>query len=139
MLNRHARLVASKEIEPALFDAGAYDPELRALPIFIFKKRAPAADLVEVPNVKDSPVATAQQLITALGLTPTSEAASVAANSGQPTDVVTSQTPAAGTMLPKGSRVAISYNYVPSNRFAWMLTNSMSVMRESNVSRFINR
>jgi len=139
MLNRHARLVSSKEIEPALFDAGAYDPELRALPIFIFKKRAPAADLVEVPNVKDSPVATAQQLITALGLTPTSEAASVAANSGQPTDVVTSQTPAAGTMLPKGSRVAISYNYVPSNRFAWMLTNSMSVKRESTVSRFINR
>lgn len=123
VLNRHARRVASREIEPLLFDAGSYDPELKALPVYQFKKKAPDSDIVQVPNCLGLKLADAQALIRSQGLNPVSNASSVAENSGQPLNIVTSQDPGYGQMLPKGSSVVIAYNYVASKRFPWVLKN----------------
>lgn len=119
MLNRHARRVASKEIEPLLFDAGSYDPELKELPLYLFKKKAPNSDIVQVPNCQGLKIEDAQALIRSLGLNPTSNASGVAANSGFPLNVVTSQSPSYGELRPIGSTVVIAYNYLASNKFRW--------------------
>jgi hypothetical protein len=119
MLNRHGRKVANKEIEPTLFDPGAYDPSLRELPIFFFKKKAPPEDQVAVPNVAGQPVASAQAAIKAAGLNPTSNAVSVPKEANAILNIITKQAPLPGTEIPKGSSVVLEYNYVPSDRFKW--------------------
>ena len=120
LLNRHARRVAAREIEPLLFDAAAYDPELADLPGIIFRKKAPDSDIVQVPNCQGLKIADAQALIRSQGLNPSSNAAAVAANSGLPLNVVTSQAPGYGQMVPKGTTVMIGYNYVASDKFKWI-------------------
>jgi hypothetical protein len=122
MLNRHGRKVANREIEPILFDPGAYDPALRELPIFMFQKKAPAEDQVAVPNVAGLSVAAAQQAIKAAGLNPTSNAISVPKESNAILNVIGKQVPLPGTQVPKGSSVVIEYNYVASDRFKWAVT-----------------
>jgi hypothetical protein len=127
MLNRHARRVANKEIEPLLFDAGSYDQELKELPIFLFKKKAPESDVVTVPNVLGLTVAQAQELLKSYGLNPTSNATAVKKDSGVPLNIVMTQTPGYGESLPKGSSVVISYNYIEDQRFPWMIDNRLYV------------
>ena len=61
----------------------------------------------------------AKALILSIGLNPTSNASSVASNSGQPLNLVTSQSPTYGEMRPLGSSVVVEYNYIASNRFQW--------------------
>jgi hypothetical protein len=129
MLNRHARAVANKEIEPKLFEPGAYDPALRELPIFIFKKKAPDADVVEVPDVLGFAIGAAQKSIRDQGLNPTSSSVAVDSNSRLPTDVVTSQNPQAGQPVPKGTNVVITYNFVASRRFPWLVRNLAGLAR----------
>lgn len=120
-LNRHARKVAAREIEPALFDPGAYDKELADLPYVVFRKKAPDSDIVQAPNCQGMPVEEAKKLLRTLGLNPTSNASAVTKESMLPLNVVTSQAPGYGEMLPKGSSVVLDFNYVSSNRFQWTL------------------
>jgi len=119
MLNRHARLVANREIEPSLFEAGTYDPELKNMPSFIFKKKAPEADFVQVPLVIGLPVNLAQETLRSHELNPLSDAIVVNEQSGATLDTVLKQAPVSGESLPKGTNVIISYNFVPSQRFSW--------------------
>lgn len=120
-LNRHARKVANREIDPDLFVPKNYDPGLEYLPVFIFKKKAPSADLVQVPNLIGLGKDAAQALLTSLGLNPISNSIAVDAGSGQPTDTILRQTPGAGEHVPPGTSVVIDYNYVPSQRFNWLV------------------
>jgi hypothetical protein len=134
MLNRHGRKVANKEIEPMLFDPGAYDPALRELPIFLFKKKAPVDDQVAVPNVAGLTVAAAHAALRAAGFNPTSNAISVPKTSNAVLDVITKQAPLPGTQVPKGASVVVEYNYVASNRFPY---EAIRVRPSESLSRLI--
>lgn len=120
-LNRHARKVANRESEPDLFVAKNYDPSLENLPVFIFKKKVPSADLVQVPKVVYLSTEDAQGLLKSVGLNPVSNSIAVAANSGQPVGTILRQSPMPGEHVPPGTNVVIDYNYVPSDRFKWLV------------------
>ncbi|MBM7790365.1 PASTA domain-containing protein [Tenggerimyces flavus] len=107
MLNRHARRVASKEIEPDLFDAVAYDAELRELPVIVSHKKAPESDMVLVPKLRDVGVDNAKELLTSQGLKPVSNATAVELGSKVPVNIVTTQSPDGNTSVPKGTSVVI--------------------------------
>ena len=133
MLNRHARRVANKEIEPSLFDPPTYDARLKDLPLFVFKKKAaPTSDQISVPNVGGMSVSVAQKALRDVGLNPVSNAISVSAGQAGGLDVITQQAPLPGVSATKGSTVVITYNYVASDRFKRWLT----VDRTVQVGRF---
>lgn len=119
-LNAHARDVSALRSPPDLFDPGAHDPALKELPLFVFKKLAPASDLVEVPRLVDLPVSEARRLLTDAGLVCRNNSTTVGDGSNAPVEVVMSQVPAAGTTVSKGAAVVVDYNRRASNRFTWL-------------------
>jgi hypothetical protein len=133
VLNRHARRVAEKEIEPSLFVPD--DAELKELPLFIFKKKAPTGDQVAVPNAIGLAVDAAQALLRSQGLNPTSNATAIPPNPTAVLNVVTKQTPAYGETVPKGTSVVLDYDYVASERFKWAIRRPVAASRFVVVNR----
>lgn len=106
-LNRHARKIMNKEIEPNLFVLSDYDKKLSDdLLSFVFIKKAPKGERVQVPNVMNLDKKTAEEVLKAQGLNPILRPFYT---KDQPFDVITNQVPSPGEEVPKGTSVVIDY------------------------------
>jgi len=120
-LNKHARRVANREAEPELFVAGD-------LPLIVFVKKAPDAELVSVPDVRTMTLAQARALLQSRGLAAQGNGTAVAESSGETVDMITGQVPAPGTEVAPGTNVVLNYRYKASNRFKWAKARAADVV-----------
>jgi hypothetical protein len=119
LLNRHARKVANREIDPDLFVLSDYDPDLKYPDFPPFTKKAPTAELVEVPNLDKMPVEEAKKSLKTLGLSHDSVSRAVKNCSSTACNTVLRQDPPPGSMLPPKTAVKIHYNYLEQKKFPW--------------------
>ncbi|PGY11064.1 PASTA domain-containing protein [Bacillus sp. AFS031507] len=109
-LNRHAHKIMNKEIEPDLFVLSNYDKNLsEELLSFVFIKKAPKEERVQVPNVMNLNKKTAEEVLKAQGLNPILRPFFT---KDQPFDVIKNQVPSAGEEVPKGTSVVIDYSSI---------------------------
>jgi hypothetical protein len=114
----HAQKIAGRKISPVIFDLSAIEPPLE-LPVINFNRVNVPSD-IPVPTVIGNAVENARNQLKEAGLEAENAPLAVARDSNQPLNLVTAQEPPAGMKVPPKTRVRITYNYVPSKRFAWV-------------------
>jgi hypothetical protein len=132
LVQAHAQKIAGRRIPPTVFDLSAADPNLD-LPVVNFQRVNVPTD-IPVPPLIGNAYDNAKAQLVSLGLESEGDGHAVAADSGQPLNIVIAQQPAAGTLVPPKTRVRLTYNYVPSHRFPWVLR-----VEERFPSRLIQR
>jgi hypothetical protein len=119
LVQLHAQRIAGRRIPPTIFDLQAADPTLE-LPLVSLKRVAVPSD-IPVPRLIGSAIDFAKGELARLGLAYDGNGQAVAENAGVALDTVTAQEPADGVRVQPNTRVRLTYNYVASSRFDWML------------------
>lgn len=112
----HAQKIASRTIAPAIFVL----PEGLELPVVNFKRVNIPSD-IPVPPLEQSPVDNAKYQLASLGLEAEMKMIPVTKDSGQPLNIVIKQGIQPGTKVPPKTRVLLTANYIPADRFSWLL------------------
>jgi hypothetical protein len=111
--------VSQPGIPPVIFDLSALEPPLD-LPLINFRRVNIPSD-IPVPPLIGNDIENAKTQLKSIGLESDSRGVAVQENSGEPLNIVIGQDPPAGTKVPPKTRVSLTYNYVASDRFGWVV------------------
>lgn len=120
----HAQKIAGRRIPPVIFDLSALEPPLD-LPIVNFKRVDVPSD-IPVPSLVGNAVENAKAQLQSIGLEAESNSVAVLENSNEPINIVIAQDPPSGTKVSPRTRVRLTYNYIASERFDWMIRSRVS-------------
>ncbi len=118
LVQLHAQKIAGKTIAPTVFDLSVAAPGL-TLPI-VNLKRANVPSDIPVPPLVGNAIDNAKAQLAAMGLDYEGDGRAVKTDTGVVLMTVTSQSPAAGVLVPPKTRIRLTYNYVASLRFRWI-------------------
>jgi|GEM_PF-3432123 hypothetical protein len=112
----HAQKIANRTIAPAIFVL----PEGLELPVVNFTRINIPSD-IPVPNLVGNTVDNAKSQLTSLGLEAEMNLIPVTKEAGLPLNIVTNQGMQSGTKVPPKTRVLLTANYIPADRFSWLM------------------
>jgi hypothetical protein len=117
-VQRHAQRIAGRKIEPTVFDPTALQPPLE-LTLVAFKRTNVPNDR-RVPRLIGFTVEAAKEELRRIGLEPDMDLTAVEKDQGGVAlNTILTQSPVDGEQVQPGSRVRLTANYVPEDRFPW--------------------